>query len=64
MDRSTKYRRFAADAFAAAQHISDPHLKAAMLEMAGAWSVLSSHAEQESDPGLIDGQPVAGDQIQ
>jgi hypothetical protein len=64
MDRSTKYHRFAADAFGAAQHISDPHLKAAMLEMARAWSVLSDHAEQSSELGLTGGPPVADDHIQ
>jgi hypothetical protein len=53
MDRTAKYRRFAADAFAAAQHINDHHLKAAMLEMARAWSVLADRAEQSSELGSI-----------
>ena len=64
MDRSTKYRRFAADAFGAAQHLSDPYLKAAMLKMARAWSALADHAEQSSALGLQDGPPTADDHIQ
>jgi len=64
MDRSTKYRRFAADSFGAAQHLSDPYLKAAMIEMAMAWSVLADRAEQSSELGLQDGAPMADNHIQ
>jgi len=50
MDRSAKYRWHAADCFAAAQNITDPHLRAAMLSMARSWGALADHAEQRSNP--------------
>jgi hypothetical protein len=50
MDRTAKYRWHAADCFAVAQNITDPHLRAAMLSMARSWGALADHAEQRSNP--------------
>jgi hypothetical protein len=47
MNRYTKYRQNAADCFAVAQQLSDPGLKASMLEMAQCWLML---AEEQSGP--------------
>jgi hypothetical protein len=52
MDRFVKYRRNAADCFAVAQQLEDPHLKATMLAMAGSWSALADHAELISEHDL------------
>jgi hypothetical protein len=41
MDRAAEYRRHAADCFAVAQHITDPHLQATMLKMSRCWSALA-----------------------
>jgi hypothetical protein len=44
MNRSTKYRRTAADCYALAQHCS-PLSKATMLAMSQSWLVLADHAD-------------------
>jgi hypothetical protein len=46
MSRYNKYRQNAADCFAVAQQLSNPALKASMLEMAQSWLVLADHAKQ------------------
>jgi hypothetical protein len=46
MNRYTKYRQNAADCFAVAQQLSDPGLKASMLEMAQSWLMLADRAGQ------------------
>lgn len=61
MNRAEKYRRYGADAFAVAQHLTDHHLKATMLGMAQSWYALADHAEQTSDLGLSDGPPKGAD---
>jgi hypothetical protein len=48
MNRYTKYRQNAADCFAVAQQLSDPGLKASMLEMAQCWLMLAE--EQSGQP--------------
>jgi hypothetical protein len=61
MDRAAKYCRNAADCFAVAQLITDPHLKATMLAMANSWSALADHAEQTSELDLSHGPPPGAD---
>jgi hypothetical protein len=46
MTRYTKYRQNAAECFAVAQQLSDPRLKASMLEMAQSWIALADRVEQ------------------
>jgi hypothetical protein len=46
MNRYTKYRQNAADCFAVAQQLSDPGLKAGMLEMAQSWLMLADRVEK------------------
>jgi hypothetical protein len=65
MNRGAKYRRHAADCFAMAQHVTNPHLKATMLGMAASWSTLAEHAQQRADFGFEHGPPPeADDQVQ
>jgi hypothetical protein len=64
MNRAAKYRRNAADCFAIAQQLTDPHSKLTILRMAQRWVALADYAEQSSDLGLSDGPPEADDHIQ
>ena len=61
MSRATRYLRNAADCFAVAQQLTDPHLKATMLAMAGSWQLLADHANQSAEPHLDCGPPVGID---
>lgn len=47
MDRLLKYRRYAADCYAAANQLPDLLSKARMLAMAQSWLVLADQAEQD-----------------
>jgi hypothetical protein len=64
MDRAAEYRRHAADCFAVAQHITDPDLKATMLQMSRSWSALADRqrAGEREDPHVP--PPEADDHIQ
>jgi hypothetical protein len=46
MNRYKQYRQNAADCLAVAQQLSDPGLKANMLEMAQSWLMLADRVEQ------------------
>jgi hypothetical protein len=46
MNRYKKYRQNAADCLAVAQQVSNPGLKASMLEMAQSWLMLADRVER------------------
>jgi hypothetical protein len=49
MARAAKYRQNAADCFAVAHLLADPHLRATMFRMAQSWFLLADHAEESSE---------------